>query len=63
MIAGACRSTCEDPETWETGVALVERWRQQRSLLVPRVDEADVRYQDLLERFQRSASDGNADLP
>ncbi|MEE8131292.1 MAG: CehA/McbA family metallohydrolase [Vicinamibacterales bacterium] len=53
----------QDLETWETGATLVERWRQQRSQLVPRVDEADLRYQNLLERFQRSAADGNVDLP
>ena len=53
----------QDLETWETSTTLVERWRQQRSQLVPRVDETDLRYQNLLERFQRSAADGNADLP
>ena len=46
----------QDLETWETSTTLVERWRQQRSQLVPRVDEADLRYQELLERFRQSVS-------
>ena len=43
----------QDLETWETATTLVERWRQQRTRLEPRVAEADRRYVDLLERFQR----------
>ena len=53
----------QDLETWETSTTLVERWRQQRSQLVPRVDEADLRYQELLDRFRQSVSEGNADRP
>ena len=53
----------QDLETWETSTTLVERWREQQSQLATRVDEADLRYQSLLERFERSAADGDANLP
>ncbi len=46
----------QDLETWETATTLVERWREQRSRLAPRVAEADQRYLDLLERFRRYGS-------
>ncbi len=50
----------QDLETWETATTLVERWRQQRTRLEPRVAEADRRYADLLERFQRSGPAADA---
>ena len=50
----------QDLETWETAPTLVERWREQRSRLEPRVAEADRRYRELLERFQRSGSGADA---
>lgn len=53
----------QDLETWETSTTLVERWREQQSQLATRVDEAHLRYQSLLERFERSAADGDANLP
>ena len=53
----------QDLETWETATTLVERWRQQRSRLEPRVAEADRRYEDLLERFQRFGSGADGDRP
>ena len=53
----------QDLETWETATTLVERWRQQRSRLEPRVEEADRRYRNLLEQLQRSVSGADADRP
>ena len=53
----------QDLETWETATTLVERWREQRSRLEPRVAEADRRYRDLLERFRRSGSGADAARP
>ncbi len=50
----------QDLETWETATTLVERWREQRARLEPRVAEADQRYRDLLERFWRSGSGPDA---
>ena len=53
----------QNSRLWETSTTLVERWRDQQSQLATRVDEADLRYQSLLERFERSAADGDANLP
>ena len=44
-----------DLEPWETRELLREHWERQRDLLRPRVDEADARYAELLERVQRLA--------
>ena len=53
----------QDLETWETAATLVERWREQRSRLEPRVAEADRRYRELLEQFRRSGSGADAGRP
>ena len=53
----------QDLETWETATTLAERWPQQRARLEPRVAEADRRYRDLLERFERSGSGAGAGRP
>ena len=53
----------QDLETWETATTLAERWPRQRARLEPRVAEADRRYRDLLERFQRSGSGAGAGRP
>jgi len=39
-----------DLEAWETGDTLVDQWPQQLPLLKPRIEEADRRYRQLLER-------------
>ena len=41
-----------DLEAWETGDTLVDQWPQQLPLLKPRIEEADRRYRQLLERFR-----------
>src|SRR5205814_375018 len=45
-----------DLEAWETGETLVDQWPQQLPLLRPRIEEADRRYRQLLERFRGTAS-------
>jgi hypothetical protein len=45
-----------DLEAWETGETLVDQWAKQLPLLTPRIREADAKYQQLLERARRSAS-------
>jgi hypothetical protein len=45
-----------DLEAWETGETLVDQWPQQLPLLRPRIDAADQRYRQLLDRFRRSPS-------
>jgi hypothetical protein len=45
----------QDLETWETKETLVEEWRRQLPQLKPRVEEADQKYRQLLDRF-RTAS-------
>ena len=45
-----------DLEAWETGETLVDQWPQQLPLLRPRIEEADRRYRQLLERFRETAS-------
>jgi hypothetical protein len=44
-----------DLEAWETGDALVDEWPKQLPLLKPRIEEADKKYQQLLERLKRYA--------
>ena len=53
----------QDLETWDTATNLVERWREQRARLEPRVTEADRRYRELLERFENSGSGADAGQP
>jgi hypothetical protein len=45
-----------DLEAWETGDTLVDQWAKQLPDLRPRIQEADRRYQQLLDRFRKSAS-------
>ena len=45
-----------DLEAWETGDTLVDQWPQQLPLLKPRIEEADRRYRQLLERFRGGSS-------
>jgi len=45
----------DDLEPWETRYLLLQQWERQRALLEPRVEEADARYRDLLERVQASS--------
>jgi len=45
-----------DLEAWETGDTLVDQWPKQLPDLRPRIQEADKRYQQLLDRFRKSAS-------
>ena len=45
-----------DLEAWETGDTLVDQWPQQLPLLRPRIEEADRRYRQLLERLRSSSS-------
>ena len=45
----------QDLETWETRDTLVEEWKRQVSLLKPQVDAADRKYQELLDRLQKSS--------
>jgi hypothetical protein len=45
----------QDLETWETRETLVEEWRRQLPQLRPRIDEADRRYQQLLDRVRTSS--------
>jgi hypothetical protein len=45
-----------DLEAWETGDTLVDQWPKQLPDLKPRIQEADRRYQQLLDRFRKSAS-------
>jgi hypothetical protein len=44
-----------DLEAWETGATLVDQWPKQLPQLRPRIQEADRRYQQLLERFGKSS--------
>jgi hypothetical protein len=44
-----------DLEAWETGDTLVDQWPKQLPLLRPRIEEADRRYRQLLERFKKSS--------
>lgn len=44
-----------DLEAWETGDTLVDRWPQQLPLLKPRIEDADRRYQQLLDRLRKSS--------
>jgi len=41
-----------DLEAWETGDTLVDQWPQQLPMLKPRIEEADRRYRELLERVR-----------
>ena len=43
-----------DLESWETGDTLVDQWPKQLPLLRPRIEQADRRYQELLDRFRKS---------
>jgi hypothetical protein len=43
-----------DLEAWETGDTLVEQWSKQLPGLRPRIEEADRRYQKLLDRARQS---------
>jgi hypothetical protein len=45
-----------DLEAWETGETLVEEWPKQLPLLRPRIEEADRRYRQLLDRFNQRSS-------
>jgi hypothetical protein len=45
----------QDLETWETREVLVEEWKRQLPQLRPRVEEANRRYDQLLERFRSSS--------
>ena len=45
-----------DLEAWETGDMLVDQWPQQLPLLRPRIQEADRRYRQLLDRLRTSSS-------
>ena len=45
-----------DLEAWETGDTLVDQWPQQLPLLKPRIEEADRRYRQLLERYRGGSS-------
>ncbi len=45
----------DDLEPWETRYLLLQQWERQRALLESRVEEADARYLDLLERVQASS--------
>jgi hypothetical protein len=45
-----------DLEAWETGDTLVDQWPKQLPDLRPRIEEADRRYQQLLDRFRKSSS-------
>jgi hypothetical protein len=45
----------QDLETWETKEMLVAQWQRQLPFLKPRVDEANRKYDELLDRF-RAAS-------
>ena len=45
-----------DLEAWETGDTLVDQWPQQLPLLRPRIQEADRRYRQLLDRLRTSSS-------
>ena len=53
----------QDMETWETATTLVERWREQRARLEPRVAEANPRQRELLGRFRRAGSGADAGRP
>ena len=44
-----------DLEAWETGDTLVDRWPQQLPLLKPRIEDADRRDQQLLDRLRKSS--------
>jgi hypothetical protein len=46
-----------DLEAWETGDTLVDQWPKQLPLLRPRIEEADRRYRQLLDRFRKSSSE------
>ena len=39
-----------DLEAWETVSVLAPQWERQRTLLKPRVDEADAKYKAILGR-------------
>ena len=43
-----------DLESWETADTLVDEWPKQLPLLRPRIEQADRRYQELLDRFRKS---------
>jgi len=43
-----------DLESWETGDTLVDQWPKQLPLLRPRIEQANRRYQELLDRFKKS---------
>jgi hypothetical protein len=45
-----------DLEAWETSATLVAEWKRQLPLLTPRIEEADRRYQSILDRWKRSGS-------
>ena len=45
-----------DLEPWETRALLLEHWPVQRGLLLPRVEAADARYEELLQRVRASSS-------
>jgi hypothetical protein len=44
----------EDLEEYQTGDVLQEEWPKQRELIKPRIAEADLKYRELLERFEIS---------
>jgi hypothetical protein len=46
-----------DLEAWETGDTLIDQWPKQLPLLRPRIEEADRRYRQLLERFRKGSSE------
>lgn len=45
----------QDLEPWETRAVLVEQWEKQLALLKPRIEEADAKYRELLNRVRNSA--------
>lgn len=45
-----------DLEAWETSETIVSEWKRQLPLLLPRIEEADRRYQSLLERWRKGPS-------
>ena len=46
-----------DLEPWETRALLLEQWPVQRELLVPRVEMADARYEELLQQVRAERRD------
>jgi hypothetical protein len=45
-----------DLEAWETKEKIVSEWRRQLPLLKPRIEQADERYVQLLERWRALAA-------